>query len=452
MAPPQRGEYVLYWMQASHRVRGNDALTHAVHLANELRLPVLIGLGLADDLPEGSERHYAFVLEGLRDVSIAAKKMDVGFVVRKGSPDRVIVELAERASIVVVDRGYLRAQREWREGVAQAVSCQVVEVESEVVVPIDVVSDKEEYAARTIRPKIHRAMAEFLVPSRNLKPKVPFDMRVEGLDVDDVDTVLAGLRIDRSVGRVGDYVGGEREAWRRLRNFNRKQLGGYATDRNDPNLSGISNLSPYLHFGQISCRDIALEVRKAGSPEISESVDAFLEELIVRRELSINLCVFQPDYDRYSCLPEWAQLTLDRHREDPREYLYSLEQFEKAKTHDPYWNAAQVEMTAMGKMHGYMRMYWGKKIIEWSALPEEAFETALYLNNKYELDGRDANSFTGVAWCFGKHDRPWQERPVFGTVRYMNANGLRRKFDVESYVRKVEERSDVSVMKQGKLF
>jgi len=180
-----------------------------------------------------------------------------------------------------------------------------------------------------------------------------------------------------------------------------------------------------------------MQIRDASGGSEHEGVDSFLEELIVRRELSINFCTYQPLYDQYACLPEWAQLTLDAHREDPREFVYSREQFEHAETHDPYWNAAQVEMVSMGKMHNYMRMYWGKKIIEWSASPEEAFATALALNNKYELDGRDVNSFAGVAWCFGKHDRPWKERAIFGIVRFMNANGLKRKFDRDGHVEKV---------------
>jgi len=184
--------------------------------------------------------------------------------------------------------------------------------------------------------------------------------------------------------------------------------------------------------------EVALRIKKMSSP----GGESFLEELIIRRELSMNFVTFNPFYDRLRSLPHWALATLKEHEKDAREYLYSRQEFEEARTHDPYWNAAQREMALTGKMHGYMRMYWGKKILEWSSTPMEAFQTALELNNRFELDGRDPNGFTGVAWCFGKHDRAWAERPVFGKVRYMNANGLRRKFDADLYVRNIAALSD----------
>jgi deoxyribodipyrimidine photo-lyase len=447
------GEYILYWMQASQRLRCNHSLMFAIRIANERNLPVLVAFGLTDSLPGANERHYAFMLEGLRDVSSGARKRGLGFALLKGSPDDVAIKLAGKAAVLVTDRGYLRVQRDWRTRVAKSVACPVVEVESDAVVPAACVSEKEEYAARTIRPKIHRVLPNYLRPLVETKVRVPFKGSVPGaVAIDDVDGLLATLSIDRSVGRPSGYVGGEKEAARRLGAFIEGKLTGYAVDRNDPNLDGVSNLSPYLHFGQISPLDIAIQIRDARGGSGDEGVDTFLEELIVRRELSINFCIYQPLYDQYACLPEWAQLTLGAHREDPRAFQYSREQFEHAETHDPYWNAAQVEMTATGKMHNYMRMYWGKKIIEWSATPEEAFATALALNNKYELDGMDVNSFAGVAWCFGKHDRPWKEREVFGTVRFMNANGLKRKFDRDGYVEKIARVSGRPASLQASLF
>ncbi len=453
VAPERSGAYVQYWMQASHRVRYNHALTYSIRLANERDLPVLIVFGLTDNYPEANERHYAFMLEGLRDVSISAKQRGIGFAVFRGSPDTVAIEQAKRAAVLVTDRGYLRIQRVWRDRVAKEAGCRVIEVESDAVVPVSVVSDKAEYAARTIRPKIHRSLSDYLKPLVETRPKVLYKDDVRGdLNIEDVDHLLRDLAIDRSVQRVDTYVGGEREGAWHLQRFIQTKLADYDGDRNDPNLDGVSNLSPYLHFGQISVLDIALKIQAACDDRTSEGVDAFLEELIVRRELSQNFCTFQPDYDRYSCLPDWAQQTLDKHRDDPREHVYDRDAFEQAETHDPYWNAAQTEMVATGKMHSYMRMYWGKKILEWSDSPEEAFEMALYLNNKYELDGRDVNSYAGVAWCFGKHDRPWQERPIFGTVRYMNANGLKRKFDRDAYVAKVAAITGRSLTQQGQLF
>ena len=211
----------------------------------------------------------------------------------------------------------------------------------------------------------------------------------------------------------------------------------YPKLRNDPILDYQSSLSPYLHFGQISPVYVALRILDSNAS--IEAKEAYLEEIVVRRELAVNYVQHNENYDNFNGLPEWAKRTLGSHKNDQREYLYNLRELENAETHDPYWNAAQNEMRITGKMHGYMRMYWGKKIVEWTENPEIAFNMALYLNNKYELDGRDPNGFAGIAWCFGKHDRPWKERPVFGNVRYMNENGLRRKFDADKYIEKVKQ-------------
>jgi len=238
------------------------------------------------------------------------------------------------------------------------------------------------------------------------------------------------------VDKTEHFKGGVSEAKKRLEKFIENKLQDYPKLRNDPTVDYQSNLSPYLHFGQISPIHIASEILSAKSA--TEAKEAYLEELILRRELAANYVQYNNDYDAFKGLPEWAKRSLHNHTKDPRKYLYNLEELENAQTHDPYWNAAQNEMRLTGKMHGYMRMYWGKKIIEWTATPEIAFKTALQLNNKYELDGRDPNGFAGVSWCFGKHDRPWGERPIFGNVRYMNDNGLRRKFDADKYVENVK--------------
>jgi deoxyribodipyrimidine photo-lyase len=246
---------------------------------------------------------------------------------------------------------------------------------------------------------------------------------------------LKKLKIDRSVKPSPFYTGGTSQAQKRLKKFIKDKLDDYDTKRNDPMQDCQSNLSPYLHFGQISPLYIALEIMKIDSP----GKDAFLEELIVRRELSHNFLYYNRRYDDYDALPLWALRTLNYHAKDKREYVYTQAQFENAQTHDPCWNAAQMEMVITGKMHNYMRMYWGKKILEWTKNPKTAFKIVLTLNNKYELDGRDPNGFAGVAWCFGKHDRAWGERPVFGKVRYMNAAGLKRKFDVDAYVNRINK-------------
>lgn len=433
----KKGQYVLYWMQQAQRVRYNHALTYAIERANEHNLPVVVVFGLTDDYPEANERHYAFMLEGLRDVAIALKKRKIRFVLKHQSPDEAALSLAQDAALLVMDKGYLKIQKLWRSRVLSDAPCGVVQVESDVVVPVDVVTDKEEYAARTIRPKIHKVLNDYLVPLGEVKVKrSSLKLNFDGLDILDVDGVLAKMKIDRRVGRVDTFVGGEVAAQKMLQSFVASRLDGYATKRNDPNENGVSHMSPYLHFGQVSPLDILLQMQDMVGE--TEDTEAYLEELVVRRELSMNFVDQNPNYDQYDALPDWAKKTLAKHEDDVRDYVYDLETWENVETHDPYWNAAQMEMVKTGKMHNYMRMYWGKKIIEWSEMPQQAFETALYLNNKYELDGRDANSYTGVAWCFGKHDRPWKERDVFGTVRYMNANGLKRKFDADGYVEKVK--------------
>ncbi len=429
------GAYVLYWMQGAQRAEWNHALEHAIERANGLKLPVVVGFGLTADFPEANARHYHFMLQGLRETQAALEKRGIRLAIRAECPTRCIPKLAKKAALVVVDEGHLRIQRQWRAEVAEKVSCKMEEVETNLIVPVEAAAEKENFSAGTFRPRINRKLETYLVPLKHRKPRISsMTMKLPGLDLSDTGKVVKALRVDTPVGPVEGFTGGAKEAHRRLRTFIETKLDGYDTRRNDPNIDGVSNLSPYLHFGQISPLEIALKVRAAAR----KGGDAFLEELIVRRELSSNFVYYNDQYDSFECLPPWVRRTLDYHAADEREYTYSLEEFETAATHDPYWNAAQKQMVLTGKMHGYMRMYWGKKILEWTKSPEEGFRVALHLNNKYELDGRDPNGFAGVAWCFGKHDRAWAERPVFGKVRYMNAAGLRRKFDADAYVQMVE--------------
>lgn len=422
-----KGRYVLYWMQQSQRTRFNHALEHAITQADELKLPVVVGFGLMDDYPEANARHYAFMLQGIADVKAALNKRNIAFVLRRRNPADVAIELSREAAMVVCDRGYLRHQKQWRDRVADGAKCAAVEIETDVVVPVEVTSDHAEFAARTIRPKIHKLLKSYLVSLASSRPKVKRSPRLQCEEVND-------LRADTSVAPVSRFIGGEVAAQKQLKRFLRGKLIGYADGRNEPAGAHTSMLSPYLHFGQISAVEIALAVMRSDAPK--KDRDAYLEELVVRRELSMNYCNFQPRYDAYEALPEWARKTLSEHRRDKREYVYTREQLESAHTHDRYWNAAQTEMTSSGFMHNYMRMYWGKKIIEWKRTPQEAYADVLYLNNKYFIDGRDPTSYANVAWLFGLHDRPWgPPRKIFGTVRYMNAAGLERKFDMDAYVK-----------------
>jgi len=429
------GKYVLYWMQAAQQTEYNHALEYSIRIANKLRKSVIVFFGITDNWPEANQRHYYFMLEGLKEVRKSLEAKGIRMVIRCQSPDTGAVELAKKAALVVVDAGHLRIQKKWRTRVAKKIDCAFYEVETNLIVPVEEASSKENFSAGTFRPRITKKIDKYLVPLNHRKPKLnSLSLKFPIFNIDDIDKALLKLNIDKSIRKVESFRGGTSNAKRLLSDFVRNKLNRFAQLRNDPNADCLSNMSPYLHFGQISPLYIALNVLKTSSP----GKDAFLEELIVRRELSHNFIFYNDKYDTFDSLPPWAVRTLNFHRRDKRQYVYSHEQFEKAQTHDPYWNAAQKEMVITGKMHGYMRMYWGKKILEWSNNPRAGFKIALSLNNKYELDGRDPNAFAGVAWCFGKHDRAWAERSVFGKIRYMNAAGLKRKFDADAYVKKIQ--------------
>jgi len=425
----QNKKYIVYWMQQSQRTEYNHALEYAISQSNKYKKPLLVYFGLTESFPDANLRHYDFMLEGLKEVNKSLKERNIKFVLDHTSPEIGAINLSKKACLLIVDRGYLKIQREWRKTVSEKIKCPLIQIEGDVVVPIEIVSNKEEYAAVTIRSKINEKLTQYLTPLK--KEKYNHNFVENDLDSTDVEKIVLN-KIDNSVKPVNNFKGGTSQAVKHLNVFLKDKIDKYAEKRNDPNLNFGSNMSPYLHFGQISSLNIALSVLK----NKSLGYESFLEELIVRRELSMNFVFYNSKYDNYYGLPDWAKKSLKKHENDKREYIYSLKELEKAETHDPYWNAAQKQMVKEGKMHGYMRMYWGKKIIEWSKKPKDAFDIAIYLNNKYELDGRDPNGYTGVAWCFGKHDRPWSERPIFGNIRYMNANGLKRKYNPEEYLRR----------------
>ena len=438
--PVASREYVLYWMQQSQRTVWNHALEYSIERANELKQPLLVCFGVTHGYPEANLRHYAFMLEGLSEVGAALEERGIDFTLQHGDPGDVALKLGQRASLIVCDRGYLTPQKAWRRQVADEASCAVVQVESDVVVPVNKASDQAEFAARTLRLKLQQLWPEHLGAVSKL-PLHNRQMRIapQGLDWREPKDFLRKLKIDHTVAPVTEYFrGGTSEAEKIFRRFCSQELHDYKDNRNQPQTSSVSHMSKYLHFGQISPVWLALEVRKHAAAG-AQNVKSFIDELLVRRELSMNWVEFNSCYADYESLPEWARATLAEHARDRRPYIYSRAQLEAAETHDPYWNAAMKEMRFTGYMHNHMRMYWGKKILEWTAAPEEAHATALAINNKYFLDGRDANSFANIAWIFGQHDRPWPERPVFGKVRYMNAAGLERKCHIGAYIAKVEQ-------------
>ena len=434
----RKGKWVLYWMQQSQRAHDNPALEYAICEANRLDLPVLVLFVLTDDYPEANGRHYRFMLEGMADTRRLLAKRRIGLITRKGVVETVVSHFSKKAALLVCDVGYMRHQRLWRKRLARSVSCRSVAVEGDAVVPVAVTSDKREYAARTIRSKIQRQIKKYLLSSSHHRPKhASLKTGLESLDLDNLDAIMRGLDIDMSVPTVSAFFkGGPTESKRILHRFIEKHLSNYEKNRNQPQTEDVSRMSPYLHFGQISPVRLALEIESSGTGS-AEDRAAYLEELVVRRELAINFVYYTDDYDRYACLPEWARKTLAAHETDRRSNLYDRQDLENSRTHDPYWNAAMSEMRATGFMHNYMRMYWGKKILQWSPSPQSAYETALYLNNRYFLDGRDPNSYAGIGWIFGLHDRAWFQREIFGKVRYMAASGLERKCDIRAYVEKV---------------
>lgn len=424
--------YILYWMQADQREQFNPALEYAILLANKLNKKLLVCFGITPDYPEATLRHYAFMIEGLQDVSTALQKRNINFNIALEDPVKLAVKLAKKAAAVVTDRGYTFTQVDWRYEAAQKIKCLLIQVEGGVVVPVETASDYEEYAARTIRPKINKLRSKFISKLTKQKLRNTGIINHKSLDISSIEKVLSKLKIDKNVPASESFKGGQQEAVRRLKKFINKGLAIYDKN-NDPNSGAVSLLSPYLHFGQISPVEISLKIIESENP----NAESFLEQLIVRRELAVNFTYFSDNEAAPTCLPDWALKTLEKHNKDKREYIYSYEEFENSKTHDPAWNAAQLELYKTGHMHGYMRMYWGKKIIEWTKNWQDAYQIMLSLNNKYELDGRDCNAYAGIAWCFGKHDTAWKERPIFGKVRYMNAAGLRRKFAVDRYIENV---------------
>lgn len=430
------GKFIIYWMQQSQRTHFNHALTYAIQQANSYKLPLLVYFGLTNTFPEANLRHYRFMLEGLKEIEEELKQQEIKFILRIESPFKGIQKLSDEAKMIIVDCGYTRIQQKWRSRVASQINCPLIQVESDVIVPVQTTSSKEEYGAYTIRPKISKHLELFIedMPRYRIKnSSISYDFNKQPLD--HIDSLLKTLSLNTSVAPSPRYHGGYSQAKNLLHIFLTKKLKYFESKRNNPASEVSSQLSPYLHFGQISPVQIALEALKQPYKEKT----AFLEELIIRRELSMNFVYYNKQYDTLHCLPEWAYNSLADHAKDKRDYLYSLKELEQAQTHDRYWNAAQQEMVLTGKMHGYMRMYWGKKIIEWTQTPQQAFEYALLLNNKYELDGRDPNGYAGVAWCFGKHDRAWKERPIFGKIRYMKDKGLQRKGDLESYIKNIKQ-------------
>jgi len=425
------GGGVVYWMSRDQRMEDNWALVYAQSQALEKKATLSVVFCLMPRFLDATQHHYGFMVKGLQETERNLASMNIGFTLLFGDPASVLPAFLREsnAGLLVTDMSPLRHARALQRSLTPVLTIPWVEIDAHNIVPVWTASQKREYGAYTLRPKLLRLLPEYLeeFPPIIRHPFAPATAAPPAA----WDRASATLRIDARVGGSPVCEPGEAAAATMLRDFIARRLPGYETDRNDPVLDAQSHLSPYLHFGHIAAQRIALEVDEQGETPSSTN---FLEEMIVRRELSDNFCRYNERYDSFDGFPAWAKLSLNEHRNDERTHVYTPGQFERAETHDRLWNAAQGEMLATGRMHGYMRMYWAKKILEWSASPEEAMAIAIHLNDTYELDGRDPNGYAGIAWSIGGvHDRAWFERPVYGKVRYMNANGCARKFDVEAY-------------------
>jgi deoxyribodipyrimidine photo-lyase len=427
-------------MQRALRILDNPALDLAIETANLLDLPVVVYFGVIPNYPHANLRHYHFLQQGLRDAAEDAAELGVGFIVRR-APEASLVAFLEEvcAALLVGDENPCREPERWRRALARRLKIPFWTVDADVVVPSRVFN--RSYALlHHFRPHLKAQLPRFLVAPRKIAPlrewrpsKPPAGFDLSG------DLTAGFTKLDRSIAPVDAFTGGAHAAFKRLREFVREDLAGYNEARNHPEAAGTSRLSPYLHFGNIGPITIALAVQKAvASGKVSAATrERFLEQLIGWRELSVLFERHEPNYDNWECAAPWARKTLLEHAADPRPYRYTLEQLERAETHDDLWNAAQREMVATGWMHNYMRMYWAKKILEWAPDPASAFDWAVFLNDRYELDGRDPNGYAGIAWAIvGRHDRPWFNRPVFGLVRPMTGASISRKFDSEAYIRR----------------
>jgi deoxyribodipyrimidine photo-lyase len=430
------GACVLYWMQNAHRAEDNTALDLAIRLADALGVGVTTFFALDEQVPYASARTFSFMLQGLRETQVRLAVCGAPLVIRRGPSVAELLSLCAelRPAVVVTDFSPLRRGRDLRKQAASALSVPLVEVDTEHVVPLRQIG-REHWAARTLRPVVERYLPAVLVEPSRCEPLIAGPV-APGLDLQstDLDALVGTLSIDHTVRPVPDRPGGRDAGLARLRSFLETGLVGYREGRRARG-SG-SGLSPYLRFGQLAPLRVALATQAADVPPPDRA--AFLEQLIVRRELAANFVLFNPNYGLLAGAPAWARTTLARHVDDPRPALYSPDQLRSAATADEAWNAAQRELLHLGRIEGYPRMYWGKKLIEWTADPADALAVGLELNDRYALDGRSPNGFTNLLWCFGRHDRPWPERPIFGIVRTMSQSGLRRKLDLAAYAARVE--------------
>jgi deoxyribodipyrimidine photo-lyase len=424
---------IVYWMSRDQRVDDNWALIYSYNQAIKNRSPIIVFFSLFPQFKEATFRMYQFMINGLKTVEHKLNSLNISFVLKIGNPEIIIPEFIEEneVALLMTDFSPLKIKQNWNKKIKEKISIPFYEIDSHNIIPVWEVSSKKEYAAYTLRKKIKEKIGEFLEEFPKIKKLK--EIWIENFRPIEWKKLLSKTKIEKTQFIDTKFEAGAESAFDILQTFLKTKFKNYNMIRNDPNKHGTSDLSPYLHFGHISSQRVVLEASKI--KKVYNLKNSFYDEIIVRKELSDNFCFYESNYDSFVGFHSWAQDTLNNHRNDKREYIYKKEEFENAKTHDDAWNAAQLQMKTTGKMHGYMRMYWGKKILEWTESPEKALDIAIYLNDKYELDGRDPNGYAGIAWSIGGiHDRAWKERPVYGKVRYMSYSGLNRKFDLQKYI------------------
>lgn len=425
---------ILYWMNRDMRFQDNWALLRASELAKQYDVELVVCYNLDPEFLGGTVRQLDFKINALKELHTDFEKYNIAFAVLVDSDIECVIDFIKKQKIgyVVTDFAPLRIQKKWLDIIIKKVHAPIEVVDTHNIVPVWEASDKKEFAAYTIRTKINKKLKEFLTDfpkvTKQKERKTPFQKI-------NFDVILKKAQVNQDVKPITWCKPGEKSAHKVLKKFiqNRDM---YSKERNNPVIDAQSNLSPYLHYGMIAPQRVALEVQK--SVIQFDSKKDFLEEVIIRRELADNFCYYEKNYDNPKGFHEFFQKEHERIKKMPREYVYTRAQFERAQTHDDLWNACQTQMIKTGKMHGYLRMYWAKMIFAWSKNVDEAMKIAIYLNDKYELDGRDPNGYTGIAWCIGGvHDRPWFiTNKVFGKLRYMSRGGMNKKFDTKGYVRR----------------
>jgi deoxyribodipyrimidine photo-lyase len=439
---PERPDrkYVLYWAQMNRRVDANHGLLYAAELANRHNLPLLYYEGLTCSYDYANDRLHTFILEGVPETARRLKAAGIGYVFylrrTKDSPNHAVYDLAKDAAALVTDDYPVFIARRHNARVPDKVEVAYYAVDSSCVVPMRQIPERQ-YAAYTIRPKIKRLLPKFLRRPDGLRVKRRLDSALPAFHTDvtgkNIAELVASCDINHSIAPAIDFRGGRAAAERLLESFLENNLRRYAKDRNQPSEHATSHMSPYLHFGQISALEIALAVEDYARKH-KLIADEYLEELIVRRELAFNYAAHTKNPESLDNLPDWVHTSMRTHARDKRDPCYTPKQLERAETYDELWNATQKEMLLRGKIHGYYRMYWGKKIIEWSRTYQEALNTMIDIHGRYALDGRDPNTYANILWCFGLHDRPFFDRPIFGTIRYMSLDGMKRKTDTAAYI------------------